>query len=267
MTTVNMVEWWNKQIDRADQLATQSKGARDLLIFYAQLLRAQKIIYQSLGGRNGWQASGKLENDLPVIAETLPTFLKTVEKHGPQLLAAEANSFTNESAGAIHDLLVNYWCNPSDIQFFPKAFLQPYARWLADHDVKPVGRELVGGERSCRFCGGNPQVSYLQSKEPSAESGNRDLLCATCLSTWEFRRVVCAHCGEERPAKLGYFHSPELDHIRIEACDTCKHYIKGIDLTRLGFAAPLVDEIHGAPLDLWAREHGYTKIELNLVGL
>jgi formate dehydrogenase maturation protein FdhE len=35
----------------------------------------------------------------------------------------------------------------------------------------------------------------------------------------------------------------------------------------LGFAAPLIDEIAAAPLDLWAREHGYTKIELNLVGV
>ncbi len=55
--------------------------------------------------------------------------------------------------------------------------------------------------------------------------------------------------------------------MRIEACDTCKHYIKGVDLTRVGFAAPIVDEIDAAPLDLWAREHGYTKIELNLVGV
>jgi hypothetical protein len=42
------------------------------------------------------------------------------------------------------------------------------------------------------------------------------------------------NCGEERPAQLGYFHSPEFDHVRIEACDTCKHYIKGVDLTRVG---------------------------------
>ena len=33
------------------------------------------------------------------------------------------------------------------------------------------------------------------------------------------------------------------------------------------FAVPLVDEVAGASLDLWAREHGYEKIELNLVGL
>ena len=55
--------------------------------------------------------------------------------------------------------------------------------------------------------------------------------------------------------------------IRIEACDSCGHYLKGIDLTRLGLAVPLVDEVAAAPLDLWAREQGYTKVELNLVGL
>ena len=30
---------------------------------------------------------------------------------------------------------------------------------------------------------------------------------------------------------------------------------------------PLVDEVAGAPLDAWATEHGFVKIELNLVGL
>jgi FdhE protein len=130
-----------------------------------------------------------------------------------------------------------------------------------------VGRELAGGDRTCPFCGGRPQLSFLQAKESNSESGNRDLLCATCLCSWQFRRVICANCGEERPEKLGYFHTPEFDHIRVEACDSCKRYLKGIDLTRLGLAVPAVDEIYSAPLDLWAREHGYTKIELNLVGL
>jgi formate dehydrogenase maturation protein FdhE len=44
-------------------------------------------------------------------------------------------------------------------------------------------------------------------------------------------------------------------------------YIKGVDLTRLGLAEPLVDDVATAALDLWAVEKGYTKIELNLVGL
>jgi FdhE protein len=190
-----------------------------------------------------------------------------VETHGPASLAAEAHKLSEATGEAIDEMLLNYWRNPLDVQFFAKAILQPYARWLVESGATPLGRELAGGERSCPFCGGKAQVSFLQSKERNVESGNRELLCATCLSSWEFRRVLCANCGEERPSKLGYFHSSEFDHVRIEACDSCKHYIKGVDLTRLGFAAPLVDEIYAAPLDLWAREHGYTKIEINLVGV
>ncbi len=262
-----MSDWWDKQIHRADQLAPQANGSKELLAFYAQLLRAQKAVYDNLRGRKDWLPSGDLENDWPLLREAFPEFLKVVEDHGPATLADEARDLSAATKDVIGQRLITYWRSASDVQFFEKAFLQPYLKWLAESDGKPVGREISASERYCPFCGGSPQVSFLQNKDTTAESGNRDLICATCLSSWEFRRVVCANCGEERPAKLGYFHSPEFDHVRIEACDTCKRYIKGVDLTRVGFAAPLVDEIDAAPLDLWAREHGYTKIELNLVGV
>jgi len=262
-----MTNWWDKQIQRADQLIPKANGSKALLIFYAHLLRAQKDIYEFLRSRPNWLPSGNLEADSPVLAESLPAFLRVVESHGPATLAAEAHELSAANAQAIEERLLAYWRNPSETQFFEKASLQPYLRWVAESGVRPVGREVPASERCCPFCGGNPQVSFLQNKDTTAESGNRDLICATCLLSWEFRRVVCANCGEERPSKLGYFHSPEFDHVRIEACDTCKHYLKGVDLTRVGFAAPIVDEINAAPLDLWAREHGYTKCELNLVGL
>ena len=79
--------------------------------------------------------------------------------------------------------------------------------------------------------------------------------------------MLCANCGEDDERQLGYFHSLSYDHLRIDACETCKHYLKTVDLTRLGLAVPLVDEVAAAPLDLWARERGYDKIQLNLVGL
>ena len=261
-----MLNFWNKQIERAGYLATESSGSKELLTFYAQLLRAQQQIYESFRSRKNWLPSGDLNADVTVVQSSATGLLESVAVHGPASLASEAQVLLGEP-DIIAETLLEYWRNPSDTQFFGKALLQPYARWLAETSTIPAGRELAGGERSCPFCGGRPQLSFLQSKESSAESGNRDLLCATCLTTWEFRRVVCANCGEERPAKLGYFHSPEFDHIRIEACDSCQHYIKGIDLTRFGLAVPLVDEIYAAPLDLWAREHGYTKIELNLIGI
>lgn len=262
-----MSGFWGKQIERADYLARELSGSKELLAFYAQLLRAQKDIYESLRSRKNWLPSGDLESDLPVVQSLTTGLLESVAQHGPKSLSEEAQMLLAAEPDVMAQKLLDYWRGPWDTQFFSKSIVQPYAHWLADTRTSPVGRELAGSERECPFCGGEPQVSFLQNEESNAESGNRDLVCATCLCSWKFRRVVCANCGEERPAKLGYFHSPEFDHVRIEACDSCKYYIKGIDLTRLGHAVPLVDEIYAAPLDLWAREHGYTKIELNLVGV
>jgi len=187
-------------------------------------------------------------------------------------------------------------------QFFPKIALQPYAECLASIGVRPRDRDGLGGsersgasdearaERSelvgvqgsptiqdksgasdearaaCPFCGGAPQLSILESAG-DADGGGRQLLCGTCFTVWPFRRVLCAQCGEEDEHRLSYYHSPAFDHLRVDACDTCRHYLKTVDLTRLGIAVPVVDEVAGAPLDLWAHEHEYQKIELNLVGL
>jgi formate dehydrogenase maturation protein FdhE len=262
-----MTEWWDKQIQRADRLAAVGNGSKDLLTFYAYLLRSQRDIYDSLRSRRDWLPTGQIESDLPVIRDEFQSLLKTVHQHGPTSLAEEAQEWSATGPSATDEMLINYWHSPSDLQFFGKACFQPYLRWLVATGARPADRELTVAEYRCPVCGGRPQVSFLQNKETTAESGNRDLICSTCLTSWEFRRVVCANCGEERPSKLGYFHSPQWDHVRIEACDSCKHYIKGIDLTRLGLAEPMVDEIDAAPLDLWATEHGYRKIELNLVGL
>jgi len=79
--------------------------------------------------------------------------------------------------------------------------------------------------------------------------------------------MLCAYCGEEDEQRLAYYQAPGLDHLRVDVCETCRRYLKTVDLTRLGTAVPLVDEVAGAPLDLWAREQGYEKVAVNLVGL
>jgi formate dehydrogenase accessory protein FdhE len=260
-------ESWDSRIQRAEELSSQVDATKEILTFYAKLLQSQKQVDEFLRSRRGWLPSGSLAEDLSVIRECFPVVLRTVDANGPEPLAEEARSLNKSSSAIIDDLLLEYWRNPSDTQFFAKSFLQPYARWLSESGGQPLDRILENNERRCPFCGGMPQVSFLQIREATSESGNRNLVCATCTINWSFRRVACANCSEESPTKLGYFHTPEYDHIRIEACDTCKHYIKGVDLTRLGFAVPLVDEVGAAALDVWAHEHGYTKIELNLVGL
>lgn len=262
-----MTDFWGRMIQRAGELAPKSEATRELLAFYEKLLESQKEVYEHLRSRRGWLPTGSLTDDLSVLKEALPAILRTVKSYGPATLAQEAEDLLKSRNAIIDELLLTYWLSSSDEQFFGKAILQPYARWLAESGGRPLGRTFDRQENRCPFCGGMPQLSVLQITEASSESGNRYLVCATCLTNWPFRRVVCAFCGEERPFKLGYFHTEEYDHVRIEACDSCKRYLKGVDLTRFGLAVPLVDEIAAAALDVWAVEHGYTKIELNLVGL
>jgi FdhE protein len=234
---------WNSAIARCVDLLSQPAPSTDLLTFYAALLKAQKEIYESV------------TENLAELTKYLPSLVDVVKSTGPPELAAQVP--TGEQ-------LLDYWRDRSDKQFFSKALFQPYAQRLVESGTLSYAPRAAN---RCPFCEGKPQVSFLKITEPSSETGNRYLLCATCLSTWEFRRVICASCNEERPAQLGYFQTSEFPHVRIEACDTCKHYIKGVDLTTLGLAVPLVDDVATAALDLWATEHGYTKIELNLVGL
>jgi FdhE protein len=248
---------WDKAIERAHQLAETSAPARELLTFYATVLTAQKQIYESLRGVRDWLPSGELEEDLSILHQYLPSFLSSVKSVSPTVLTEQASHVSSET-------LLHYWHERSDQQFFAKAFLQPYAHWLVRSGALSKNARA---ENRCPYCFGKPQVSFLKITEAGSESANRNLLCATCLSSWEFRRVVCASCGEERPAKLSHYQTSDFEHVRIEACESCKQYNKGIDLTKLGFASPLVDDIASAALDLWATEHGYAKIELNLVGL
>ena len=249
---------WDASIKRAHQLAEDSAPARELLTFYATVLESQKEIYESLRGHRDWLPCGLLAEDLSVLLPYLSSFLKSVSSLSPTTLAEQATHVSSET-------LLQYWQDRSDRLFFPKAFLQPYAHWSVQSGA--LRRDSSAPENRCPYCFGKPQVSFLKITDASSESGNRNLICATCLSAWEFRRVVCASCGEERPFKLGYFQTDEYEHVRIEACETCNSYLKGIDLTRLGLAVPLVDEVATAALDLWATEKGYAKIELNLVGL
>jgi formate dehydrogenase maturation protein FdhE len=260
-----MGDSWQQFIDRASELAGRDEAAKPLLEAYGRLLVLQRDCYASLNAHPE-QLSGALERDLSAVRAYVPRVLKGVAATGPPRIAEEARALIDGGKPALDSMLLAGWRTPSDEQFFAKVVLQPYANCLATHGRRPLDRDLPLADNVCPFCGGAPQVSVL--REPAgAEGGGRELLCGTCLTSWPFRRVLCPRCGEENERRLGYFHSAAYDHLRVDACDTCKHYLKSVDLTRLGLAVPLVDEVAGAPLDLWARERGYDKIELNLVGL
>lgn len=139
-------------------------------------------------------------------------------------------------------------------------FLQPYAEYLADQR-EPIS--VDGTPSTCPLCGGKPIVGVLR---PEGDGAKKSLLCMLCAHEWAFRRIYCPACGEERESQMAYYAAPEIAHVRVDVCDTCHTYLKSIDLTKTGLAVPVVDELATIPLDLWAREHGYEKLQINLLG-
>jgi FdhE protein len=236
-----------------------------VLGFYAELLRHQSALYDLFERE---RPAGTVEADVPLIARHASPLLQAVAVRGPDQLAGEASRLLEGGLPACEQVLTAYWEARSDRNFFAKALFQAYGQWLADAGVRRIGGVSADAAHRCPRCGGAPQASVLGSTGAGSSDGaSRELLCATCLTAWPFQRVSCAFCGEQDERKLGYFQSPLLDHIRLDACEHCRRYIKTIDLGRLGLAVPLVDEVAGAHLDVWAGDHGYQKIELNLVGL
>lgn len=113
----------------------------------------------------------------------------------------------------------------------------------------------------------------MRPPSPSRSSPSRGpwqcfkLICSLCQYEWGFRRGRCAACGEGDERNLAYYTAPGFEHLRVQACDTCRQYIHSIDFARDSNALPEVDEMAALPLDVWARERGYKKIQPNFAGI
>jgi FdhE protein len=150
--------------------------------------------------------------------------------------------------------------------FIVEAMLQPFAEEAASRWQRPNLRtegERTGGSARCPVCGSAPVVAALREEGHGAK---RTLVCSLCLTEWDYLRVVCPACDEQRFDALPVYTANEtFAQARIDACDTCRVYLKSVDLTKDGLAVPIVDDLATVPLDLWARESGYRRLCPNLL--
>jgi len=282
---------WQRRIARAEELGAQYAFAAEILRFYAAIARFQEKLYGELGGsfvdrsfveqsrvgRSLEKSSAEaVTADSEPFARPFPlelagrfgAFLSVVEENGPGPLQDAARELRDGDDDSHFQLLTVFWngsdtsalpAGPSD--FFARAFLQPYAV-----DVRSRSNLRWSGPAPflCPFCKRKPGLGVLR---PLGDGGQRSLICSFCLAEWEFRRIVCPGCGEENHAKLPVYTAEELKHVRVEACDSCRSYIKTVDLTKSGLGEPIVDEMAAIPLDVWAQKQGYTKLQSNLMQL
>lgn len=243
------------RIARAETLARQHPSAAPLLNFYAELARFQSPVFSGLKTKGATDPRALLchfqdlvklvlHRGTPVLANFAAQRLHTEEARLNLLLAAWEGQGALDPAG----------------RFYARVLLQPFAEYLASR----ADPQSSGAEPACPFCHTRPVAGVLRGE---GEGGKRWLFCSLCSTEWQFRRVLCPGCGEENRDKLPIYTTAEFPATRVEACDTCRTYLKSIDLTKDGHAVPMVDEIATVALNIWAEEHGYVKLETNLLGM
>ena len=218
---------WDRRIARAAELESQYEAAAEMVRFYRTIAAFQKQVYLLA------------PPDLPALAMLAPELRRVIENAGrPDLAAATAH-------------LEAFWSGeslPPEEAFVARTLLEPHAARLD----------------RCPWCERKAQVAILR---PEGHGAKRALACGLCSREYAFPRVECPACGEREFEKLPVYSATEFPHIRVDACDTCRKYVKTVDLTKNGLAVPVVDELAAVPLDLWASDHNYTKLQVNLLGL
>jgi hypothetical protein len=280
---------WTDRRGRTAELRRRHTFARELLDFYDALLSVQERAYEE-----AISARPPARDLVAYVAEVVVPGVVDVS------IAAGPVKVRDAVAGRLETT------NPRDfvaawIQGEEQVMVD---RYLARASLGPVLEALgpeaaascigVRDQRHCPSCGGPPQLSYFALPGEDLAAGGRFLLCARCHSSWGYARMTCSGCGEDSSSRLPIFneegtasgergsvvrglqgrlaghggaqHKAVFPHIRIEACDTCRRYLLNIDLASDPKAVPLVDELAALPLDLYAREQGFSKITPNLMG-
>jgi formate dehydrogenase accessory protein FdhE len=279
---------WDRRIRRATELSSTYPFAAEGLHFYAQVATFQKSLYAEI--QKALANSPKISADRPLRDELdffllLPhfsSFVSLIQQIAPAPLAQAAVGLAQKGPAGWQHAIEDFWRRDPEMasdmddaeevragdsidttasnRLLSWIFLQPYAEYLAAHREPTV---VHGTPSTCPLCGGKPVVGVLRSEGDGAK---KSLICMLCAHEWNFRRIYCPACGEEREPQMAFYSAPEIAHVRVDVCDTCHTYLKTIDLTKTGLAVPVVDELATIPLDLWAREHGYQKLQINLLG-
>ena len=273
---------------RTMELRSRHLFAREILDFYGSLLAVQERAHEEASS-----ARPTSDDLVAYIAEmVVPAVVDVTIAAGPLKLrdavarrfeATDPREFVAAWIGGEEQGMVD--------RYLARASLAPVLEALGPEAAAScIG---VHDKRHCPTCGGPPQLSYFAIPSEDLAAGGRFLVCARCQNSWGYARMTCPGCGETSSSRLPIFSeegtasgergsvvrglegklgdrgavaTTVFPHIRIEGCESCQSYLLNIDLAADPAAVPEVDELAALPLDLYARELGFTKIIPNLMG-
>jgi len=250
---------------RATALVASAPVVAEPLAFAAGLFRLQGRLAAAVLARHEDAPFAGTAADFPRILDLLAPLLTYAAEKGPPELAEAARARHADADETALARLAVYWSGEREARedYLSRALLRPYSEVVAGQGVALVRPRHEG---HCPACGNAPVVS-VRREVPESQGAARSLVCALCGTEWPFPRIRCAACREDDPAKLPTFQTAAHPAVRIEACETCRRYVKSLDLTLDARPLPEVDDLASLAMDLWAIEEGWTRLEPGWAGI
>jgi FdhE protein len=251
-------------------LEHQEARARDTTVVAAAALIAVAAAQRAAGGRlpvlDVAGAVDAVEAGVAVAIRQVPTAATRLPE--PLLGAARALEAPPVRAEASRSWLAAPELVAAPLAFWIGVAAQPILELAALDVAAPAPPR--SSATACPVCGGSPQVATIAEESGEFMAGSpRSLICGRCATRWTFPRATCVACGEDDSRRIGGWVAEGWAAVRIEACDTCRSYIKTFDLRQPGTRdiVPLVDDVASATLDLWALDQGLQRPVRSLAGV
>ena len=259
---------------RLREEATRRPELASTIDLYCALLEAQdRVTVEPGGALDAAGAAARLDQGLPLLppdavaadgpalAELCDQIVSILAERQPEQadsLAAVRGWLTRERERlgtlAVEHLREGHVGEGDDADLLAFIFdtaLRPFLRARA----QPLASLVNDGawyRGYCPFCGGEPDFAALER-----QGGRRRLLCSRCDSLWTFLRVGCPFCGNADSGQLGHYPSDEGGY-RLNVCESCRRYIKTIDLREAAGERLLeAERVLTVGMDLAAHEAGY----------
>jgi FdhE protein len=168
---------------------------------------------------------------------------KTTALFGPFLKAQELDvTVAAEEIGV----------DPKALAFFLYHCLRPSLCASADQLAAYLDPSPSGEQGYCTVCGSAPAIAWLEGE------GQRYLFCSFCWHKWPVNRALCTFCGSRSREGLLYLYSEDEKEYRIDACESCRKYLKTVDARVISRTAyPPLEQVASLHLDIKAAEAGY----------
>jgi hypothetical protein len=191
-----------------------------------------------------------------------------VDLPGPLVAAGRQLADPRERVAAVRRWLTEPSLVEPAAAFWMMVAAQPVFELAAVDAPIPTREQWTAA--ACPVCGGAAQVSAIAEESGEFMAGSpRSLWCGRCASTWTYPRATCVTCGESDSRRIGSWTADGWPVARIEACDTCRSYMKSFDLRDEGGLdiVPLVDDVATVALDLWAAGQGLQRPARSFAGV